>query len=336
MTNNKKLGLTVLLLCGIIAVSYIGYKALSKDYLTDNLQPAASSQTDNASSSQGEQSNTGSEEQEAERTAAPNFTMTDLEGNMVELDSFKGKPIVLNFWASWCSYCVKEMPDFDTVYKELGDEVTFIMLNVTDGVRETREKGEKHYAEKGYSFPVYFDDQGTQGTNTYGVSGFPTTYFIDRNGNLAAYAGGMIDEEALRRGIQLAQEQDADKELEPEQTQNVTWCTMDPVYTKMDAENAKQMMGEFAETEDSTYVLLDVRTEQEYKENRIPGAILIPDYELAERAEAELPDKRQVIFVYCRSGRRSETAAKLLVEMGYNHVYDFGGIIDWPYETTQG
>lgn len=330
MTQNKKLGLTVLLLCGVIAAAYFGYKALSKQYLTDNLQPASSQAGDGAPSPSAEPG--GGEAKGPERTAAPNFTMTDLAGNTVELDSLKGKPIVLNFWASWCGYCVQEMPDFDAVYKELGGEVTFVMLNVTDGVRETREKGEKHYAEKGYTFPVYFDDRGTQGTNTYGVTGFPTTYFIDRNGNLAAYAGGMIDEEALRRGIQLAREQDS----APEQVKNVSWCIMDPVYTKIDAESAKRMMGEFEETEDSTYVLLDVRTELEHKEKRIPGSILIPDYELAERAEAELPDKRQVIFVYCRSGRRSEAAAKKLVELGYNHVYDIGGIIDWPYETMQG
>lgn len=326
MTQNKKLGLTVLLLCGVIAAAYFGYKTLSANYLTDNLRPASSA-------SSGEQSGEGSAAEKPERTVAPNFTMTDLEGNKVELDSFKGKPIVLNFWASWCSFCVQEMPDFDTVYKELGDEVTFVMLNVTDGVRETREKGEKYYAEKGYSFPVYFDDQGTQGTNAYGVTGFPSTYFIDSNGNLAAYAGGMIDQEALQRGIKLAQEQDAGQALEQK---NVSWCTMEPVYNKMNAENAKQMMAEFDETEDSTYVLLDVRTEQEFKEKRIPGSVLIPDYELAQRAQAELPDKRQVIFVYCRSGRRSEAAAKELVAMGYNHVYDVGGIIDWPYETTQG
>ncbi len=330
MTQNKKLGLTVLLLCGVIAAAYWGYGALSRNILSDNVQTVSSSQADSAPSQNGQ---SGERDQKPERTAAPDFTMTDLAGNTLTLDSLKGKPIVLNFWASWCGFCVQEMPDFDIVYKELGDEVTFVMLNVTDGVRETREKGEKYYADAAYSFPVYFDDQGTQGVNAYGVTGFPTTYFIDRNGNLAAWAGGMIDQEALRRGIQLAQEQDADQPLAQK---NVSWCTMEPVYTKMSAENAKQMMNEFAETEDSTYILLDVRTEQEHKEKRIPGSMLIPDYELAARAQAELPDKRQVIFIYCRSGRRSETAARKLVEMGYNHVYDIGGIIDWPYETTQG
>ena len=329
MTQNKKLGLTLILLCGVIAAAYLGYNALSQNFSNGNLQPISSSQ----GASSPEEDAQPDEAARPERTRAPDFTMTDLDGNTLTLDSLKGKPIVINFWATWCGFCVKEMPDFDTVYKELGDDVTFVMLNVTDGARETREKAEKFYADQGYSFPVYFDDQGLQGTNTYGVTGFPTTYFIDRNGNLAAWAGGMIDKEALRRGIQLAQEQDADQAA-PQQ--NVSWCTMEPAYTKISAENARQMMEEFSEVEDSTYILLDVRTEQEYKEKRIPGSVLIPDYELAQRAETELPDKRQVIFVYCRSGRRSEEAARKLVALGYNHVYDFGGINDWPYETEQG
>lgn len=329
MTQNKKLGLTLILLCGVIAAAYLGYNALSQNFSNGNLQSISSSQ----GASSPEEDAQPDEAARPERTRAPDFTMTDLDGNTLTLDSLKGKPIVINFWTTWCGFCVKEMPDFDTVYKELGDDVTFVMLNVTEGARETREKAEKFYADQGYSFPVYFDDQGLQGTNTYGVTGFPTTYFIDRNGNLAAWAGGMIDEEALRRGIQLAQEQDADQAA-PQQ--NVSWCTMEPAYTKISAENARQMMEEFSEVEDSTYILLDVRTEQEYKEKRIPGSVLIPDYELAQRAETELPDKRQVIFVYCRSGRRSEEAARKLVALGYNHVYDFGGINDWPYETEQG
>ncbi len=83
------------------------------------------------------------------------------------------------------------------------------------------------------------------------------------------------------------------------------------------------------------YILLDVRTEEEFAEQRIEGAILIPDYEIANRAEEELTDKDATILVYCRSGRRSALAAKDLAAMGYTHVYDFGGIIDWPYETIR-
>ena len=101
------------------------------------------------------------------------------------------------------------------------------------------------------------------------------------------------------------------------------------VYRKISAGEARKIM----ESADD-FILLDVRTDEEYKEKRIDRAILIPNYELANRAELELPDKKAVILIYCRSGRRSASAAKELVNMGYTNVYDFGGINDWPYETT--
>ena len=103
---------------------------------------------------------------------------------------------------------------------------------------------------------------------------------------------------------------------------------MEEVYMNITPEEAKRIM----DTE-TGYVILDVRTEAEFAERHIPGAILIPDYELAERAEAELPDKDQMILVYCRSGRRSKNAAQILVSLGYTKIREFGGIIDWPYET---
>lgn len=81
------------------------------------------------------------------------------------------------------------------------------------------------------------------------------------------------------------------------------------------------------------YVILDVRTQEEYAQQHIPGAILIPDYALRDRAESELPDKDQLILVYCRSGRRSKAASQMLLELGYTHIREFGGIIDWPFET---
>ena len=114
----------------------------------------------------------------------------------------------------------------------------------------------------------------------------------------------------------------------------LTACGQDPetaqeaVYMNITAEEAKQMM----DTEEG-YIILDVRTQEEYEESHIPGAILIPNTEIEARAESELPDKDQLILVYCRSGRRSKLAAEILVELGYTNVYEFGGIIDWPYET---
>ena len=100
-------------------------------------------------------------------------------------------------------------------------------------------------------------------------------------------------------------------------------------YHKISAEKAHTMMSELKD-----FILLDVRTGEEYREKRIDGAVLIPDYEIEDRADRELPDKNAVILVYCRSGRRSENAARKLADRGYVNVYDFGGIIDWPYGTV--
>lgn len=98
-------------------------------------------------------------------------------------------------------------------------------------------------------------------------------------------------------------------------------------YMNITAEEAKEIM----DTQEG-YIILDVRTQEEYDESHIPGAILIPDYEIKDRAEELLPDKDQLILVYCRSGRRSKLAAQALVELGYTNIREFGGIIDWPYE----
>ena len=101
-------------------------------------------------------------------------------------------------------------------------------------------------------------------------------------------------------------------------------------YRRISAAEAKQMM---QNTE--KYILLDVRTKEEYEIEHIEETLLIPDYEIGSRAAAELPDKNALILIYCRSGRRSANVAHELIKMGYTNVYDFGGIIDWQYETIR-
>ena len=103
-----------------------------------------------------------------------------------------------------------------------------------------------------------------------------------------------------------------------------------PTYEQITAEQAKTIM----DTE-KDYVIIDARTEEEFAEGHIENAILIPEYEIKDRAEKELPDKEQLILVYCRSGRRSKIASEELVKLGYTNVKEFGGIIDWPYETVK-
>ena len=101
-------------------------------------------------------------------------------------------------------------------------------------------------------------------------------------------------------------------------------------YEQITAEQAKIIM----DTE-KDYIIIDARTEEEFAEGHIENAILIPEYEIASRAEKELPDKEQLILVYCRSGRRSKIASEELVKLGYTNVKEFGGIIDWPYDVVK-
>jgi rhodanese-related sulfurtransferase len=103
--------------------------------------------------------------------------------------------------------------------------------------------------------------------------------------------------------------------------------TQEAVYVNITAQQAKEIM----DTQEG-YIILDTRTQEEYDEGHIPGAILIPYDEITEKAEGILTDKDQLILVYCRSGRRSKIAAADLVKLGYTNIKEFGGIIDWPYE----
>ena len=101
-------------------------------------------------------------------------------------------------------------------------------------------------------------------------------------------------------------------------------------YEQISGAEAKALMDS-----ESGYIIIDARTQEEYDKGHIPGAILIPEYEIATRAEKELPDKNQLILVYCRSGRRSKIAAEELIKLGYTNVKEFGGIIDWEYEIVK-
>lgn len=98
-------------------------------------------------------------------------------------------------------------------------------------------------------------------------------------------------------------------------------------YMRITAQEAKTIMDS-----ETGYVILDVRTQEEYDQGHIPGAVLIPNTEIETRAAQELPDKDQLILVYCRSGNRSKQAADRLVKLGYTQIREFGGILDWPYD----
>ena len=148
----------------------------------------------------------GDNSQEQQYTPAMDFVMETAEGEEVMLYDFVGKPIVLNFWASWCGPCKAEIPDFQATYEKLGEEVEFIMLNATDGVQETKEGAMEFIKEQGYTRPFYFDTQ-MQGSYLYSVYSLPTTFFINAEGEVVAYAQGMIDAATLEYGISMIYEE---------------------------------------------------------------------------------------------------------------------------------
>ncbi len=139
---------------------------------------------------------------EVNANLAPDFTVYDLEGNAHTLSEYRGKPVVLNFWASWCGPCKSEMPDFQEKYNEFGEEIQFLMVNLTDGSQETVESAQGFVDGQGYTFPVYFDTDYS-GAMAYAVNAVPATYFIDEAGNLVAYGKSALTGETLQRGIDM-------------------------------------------------------------------------------------------------------------------------------------
>jgi len=146
----------------------------------------------------------------APRPRAPDFGVEDALGGEVRLSSFLGRPVVMNFWATWCPYCRLHMPAFDKLHGEMGDTVQFLMIDLVDGRRETKAKGQEYILRQGYGFPVMFDTRG-EAARRYGTDrGIPITVFVDAAGRVAAGAVGALDEEVLRRGIAMAMDVDVD------------------------------------------------------------------------------------------------------------------------------
>jgi len=137
-----------------------------------------------------------------ESSLAPDFTVYDAQGNAVKLSDFRGKPVVVNFWASWCGPCKSEMPDFQKAYETYGEDIVFMMVNMTDGSGETVESASAFIDKNGYDFPVYFDTASSAAI-TYGVSSIPATYFIGSDGSGIAYGVGAMDAQTLEKGISM-------------------------------------------------------------------------------------------------------------------------------------
>ena len=192
--------LFVLLLAG----ANVLYQSLIKEYAPDN-GLVVEQKPENAQNNTEEtmEAEAGDNNQTAiAQNMAINFTVENAAGEEVDLFSFVGKPIVLNFWASWCGPCKMELPDFQSAYEAYGEEVEFLLVNLTDGMQETKETAAAFMESQGYTLPVYYDTK-QEAAYGYQVYSIPTTYLIDASGEVVAKASGMIDKQTLEEGIAL-------------------------------------------------------------------------------------------------------------------------------------
>ena len=197
MNNKIKFIIGVLIFAVVMAGAYFAYQNFADDYSPDTLMTKAETLTavDN-----------NTEERQTEASAlekAPDFSVIDENGNSVMLSDFVGKPVVLNFWASWCPPCKNEMPHFDEIYKQIGNDVQFMMVNLTNGYNgEDLETASAYMDTQNYEFPVFYDTENDAGSKYYTYS-IPVTYFIDKDGMLVAQARGAINSETLLQGINM-------------------------------------------------------------------------------------------------------------------------------------
>ena len=204
----------VIALVLVIGIASFAYGKLKNQIQSPSLVPEAeeAGETENGNvveeaekeDSGGEfvQDDSDASDTDSSRKAAIDVGFYDSEGNPVKLSDFYGKPVVMNFWATWCGYCKQEMPDFQEAFEEYGEQVEFLFINSTDGVRETREKASSYLEEQGYTVPSYYDED-MEAVYTYSINSLPTTILLDREGRVAAYAPGVVEKETLTNALDV-------------------------------------------------------------------------------------------------------------------------------------
>ncbi len=181
MKEYKQLLIYILIIIVLIIVSIVAYNHLTQEYTPQQVT---------------------NETQKIQHVKkASDFSVYNNNGDKVSLSEYKGKPVVVNFWATWCGPCKMELPAFDKLCTEYKEQVEFMMVNLTDGYQETLESAKQFISESGYMFPVFFDTENNASAE-YNLYSIPRTIFVDKDGNLVNSHVGAMSEATLRKYIQ--------------------------------------------------------------------------------------------------------------------------------------
>ncbi|MBE6625678.1 MAG: TlpA family protein disulfide reductase [Ruminococcaceae bacterium] len=203
MKKYIKLIISAVILVALIAGAVVLYNRLSEDYEENQGMDGASESGTPVETEEPEETDESEIPDETDEVAGdpvlelPDSTFYDMDGNAVNLSDFLGKPMIVNFWATWCGPCKSEMPHFQEMYEEYGDRVEFIMINATDGYRDTVESVGSFMEDNGYTFPVYCDSD-FDAINTYGVYAFPSTIVINADGSVYGTKVGALSKNQLQ------------------------------------------------------------------------------------------------------------------------------------------
>ena len=179
----------LLLLCSVLLM--LGGVVLYRNLTAEPAAPAVSTVPVETPAADAPEEGTEIISDDSDREKAADFTMTDRTGAQVRLSDFFGKPIIINFWATWCGPCQMELPYFDEAFGKYQDQIQFLMVDLADGAYETREGCIAFALDRGYSFPLYFDEFG-EGSEAYGISAIPYTLVIDADGRIVdSHLGSM-------------------------------------------------------------------------------------------------------------------------------------------------